>query len=294
MENLSEQLNRIKELMLYEAFDEPSQERIIKKYVDQIITKRIGEPFFYRFFKGKENETYIKFTESLINKIKEGEYGNNFSEVQKNLKYLNQKRLGAVLAITEKFYEEKELPEEELNELKEKALMGNFCKDCTNRDQVTSSLDKIVKQKEEEKSSKKSKEKINNKDIEKKKDKALRTLVKHGKKGEELLAKWGIRPTNTLSIGDYTVYIEINDELKNKLKIVEEDNKIKTSYDEDDEILIFKATKQLKSNIIFKIDEKPIKNKVYKKIKVIQMPITTKTIKNTIGYFDIKVIKIVK
>lgn len=291
MENLSEQLNRIKELMLYEAFDEPSQERIIKKYVDQIITKRIGEPFFYRFFKGKENETYIKFTESLINKIKEGEYGNNFSEVQKNLKYLNQKRLGAVLAITEKFYEEKELPEEELNELKEKALMGNFCRDCTNRDQVNNKLEKIIKQKEVQSTQKNKK---TNKKLSKKQKRALKVLARHGSKGEEILARYGIYGKDSLSMGDYTVRISLDDpKFIEKIKIPKGKKEIKTTYDAEEDVLIWRTPNNVdeRYDYAFNIGATPEVGK-HGKVEVLRKPLGGSKFKEFVGETKITIKKV--
>lgn len=288
MENLSEEIGRIKELILYEAFDEESQKRIINKYVQQVIMERIGAPLFERFFNGEE--TIIDFTEKLIEKIENGDYGDDFGQLKKNLSFLNNKRLGAVLGITERFYKKNELPEEDLNDLKVDILYGNFCRTCINRDQVNSSLEKKVKEKETNE-----KEPIKrNKNLSQREKKALKVMSKYGGRGEEILAKYGIYGKSSLSMGDYDVVISLDDpSFREKIGLPKDRKTITTTYDAEQDTLTWRTPKgsEERYDYVFKIGTTPEVGEGGK-VKVLRRPFAGGIFKEFAGETKITIKKV--
>jgi hypothetical protein len=137
------EIYKIKKLMLAEEFK--ANKDIVPKYVDSILEKIGGEKFFDRFFNGEA--TLREFKDKMVNKIIDGDYGDNFSEVTKNLQYL--KNIGAIIGTLDRRYknDEESFPENEENSyetLKEKTLYGQFCKNCKNQTDVNNELDRLL------------------------------------------------------------------------------------------------------------------------------------------------------
>jgi hypothetical protein len=139
MENLFEEIGRIKEIMLYEAFG--ANKKMVPKYLDMVIKKTDLEKIFNRFLDIKRFESFKK---TMISRIQSGKYGNDFQEVSKNLQYL--KYMGAILAGLEEVYDndqerniEKALGKD-FNEMVEIALIGDWCKNCKSKEDVRKAM----------------------------------------------------------------------------------------------------------------------------------------------------------
>jgi hypothetical protein len=139
MENLFEEIGRIKEIMLYEAFG--ANKKMVPKYLDMVIKKTDLEKIFNRFLDIKRFESFKK---TMISRIQSGKYGNDFQEVSKNLQYL--KYMGAILAGLEEVYDndqerniEKSLGKD-FNEMVEITLIGDWCKNCKSKEDVRKAM----------------------------------------------------------------------------------------------------------------------------------------------------------
>lgn len=144
--SIVEEIYRIKNLMLSESFK--GSEKIIDKYVEKLIERMGGHSFFDSFFEGEK--TLREFRNELKNKILKGDFGDNIGEVNNNLKYL--KNIGAVLGTLKREYNKDPqkfeklnydgtIPEDEiLKNINQRALYGEFCRDCKNPKDVSDFL----------------------------------------------------------------------------------------------------------------------------------------------------------
>jgi hypothetical protein len=229
------EIYRIRELMLYEQFG--GNENMIPKYVEQVINKMGGEVPFERFFNGEA--TLREFRENLIEKIKVGDYGNDFSEVNNSLQYL--KRLKAILGTLERQHEKdpekfKDLDkflfgdegssENPLEGLFEKVLYGDFCNDCKSSLDVSDKLNEVIearkqvnqivddKAEELEQLKRKTSDPREMEQLMKKLYGDYYGLISfftkgHTRRGQDILDKYDLRDPHRVSMGKNRVMIEL-------------------------------------------------------------------------------------
>ena len=291
------EIYRIKELMLYEQFG--GNEKIVPKYVNKVID-RVGEVPFERFFNGEA--TLREFRGILIKKIKQGDYGNDFSQVSKNLQYL--KRISSVLGTLEREYKKdpekfdgldgflfggKGNPDNPLDGLNEKVLYGDFCKDCRSTNQVQEKLNEVIE----------GKKKIDKIEVDRAKEieeikrrvtdpvEAERMLDKlygdtsgllsfftkgHIRRGQDILDKYGLRDSTTLSMGKHVVLLEllkpikleVYDDNETQQTVMSENKgkKLRTEYFEEEDVLIHK-TKGERFTIEIDMTKEPTEGDTY-------------------------------
>lgn len=252
MENLFEEISRIKEIMLYEEFGASPQ--LIERYVDKVLERIDAYKLFDRFFNGEAS--LRKFREELIKKIKSGDYGNDFSEISKNLQYL--KKSGMILAALEEVFEKDQQGniEKELglsyNDLAESTILGDWCLDCKSKDDVKTKIGGTIE----------TKNRLKNATQEEFEDfikgrygdpfGLLSFFKTHGTRIEDISKKWGIsRPEGQdeegIRMGDFKVLIEFLEDTQIKVPrhgvILEKrkGEKLPTEYSKEEEALIHRT-----------------------------------------------------